>query len=255
MQFVDKKVCGKKRKKMETKFKFKKNDKVVVLTGAGISAESGLKTFRDHNGLWENHRVEQVATPEAFRADPELVWKFYKQRYFQLPEVKPNPGHFALKKLEDYLEENFFIITQNVDGLHYLVGNERVLEMHGSLRRSFCSKCKTKYKMKEIDLSPEVPKCEKCGGFIRPDIVWFGEMPYFLDEIDEILRKADYFLVVGTSGTVYPAAQFLNIAKYNGAFTIGVNLDKPLNVDFIDEFHQGKSGEILPKLVDLWIGK
>ncbi|MCK4312827.1 MAG: NAD-dependent deacylase [Candidatus Cloacimonetes bacterium] len=238
---------------MKTALKFKKEDKVVVLTGAGISAESGLKTFRDNDGLWENHRVEEVATPQAFQSDPRLVWKFYKLRYFQLSEVKPNPGHFALKKLEDFLGKNFFIITQNVDGLHQQAGNERVLEMHGSLRNCFCIKCKTKYKMKDIDLTPDIPSCDKCGGAVRPDVVWFGEIPYFLNEIDEIIKKADYFLVVGTSGVVYPAAQFLYIAKMRGAKTIGANLEAPENMHFIDEFHQGKSGEILPELVDLWI--
>ncbi len=238
---------------MKTNIKLNKTDKLVVLSGAGISAESGLKTFRDNNGLWENHRVEEVATPEAFRSNPKMVWRFYKQRYFQLAEVHPNPGHFALKKLEDFLGKNFFIITQNVDGLHYLAGNKRVLEMHGSLRKCFCSKCFQKYEMKEVDLSPIIPICEKCKGNLRPDIVWFGEMPHFLNEIDEILKKADYFLIVGTSGVVYPAAQFLYIAKHYGAKTIGVNLTKPENVRLIDEFYQGKAGEILPELVEEWI--
>ena len=238
---------------MISKFRINKEDRLVVLTGAGISAESGLKTFRDNNGLWENHRVEEVATPEAFRSNPEMVWRFYKQRYFQLAEVHPNPGHFALKKLEDFLKQNFFIITQNVDGLHFQAGNNRVLEMHGSLRKCFCSKCFQKYEMQEIDLSPDVPVCEKCKGNLRPDIVWFGEMPHFLNEIDEILKKADYFLVVGTSGVVYPAAQFLSIARHYGAKTIGVNLAEPENVRMIDEFRQGKAGEILPGLVEEWM--
>ena len=240
---------------MISKFRINKENRLVILTGAGISAESGLKTFRDNNGLWENHRVEEVATPEAFRSNPEMVWRFYKQRYFQLAEVHPNPGHFALKKLEDFLKQNFFIITQNVDGLHFQAGNNRVLEMHGSLRKCFCSKCFQKYEMQEIDLSPDVPVCEKCKGNLRPDIVWFGEMPHFLNEIDEILKKADYFLVVGTSGVVYPAAQFLSIARHYGAKTIGVNLAEPENVRMIDEFRQGKAGEILPGLVEEWMSE
>ncbi len=238
---------------MNSKIKLKKTDKFVILSGAGISAESGLKTFRDNNGLWENHRVEEVATLGAFRSNPEMVWKFYKQRYFQLAEVFPNPAHFALSRLENFLKENFCIITQNVDGLHSKAGNKRVLEMHGSLRKCFCSKCSQKYKMKDIDLTPNIPACKKCNGNLRPDIVWFGEMPQFLDEIDAVLQKADYFLVAGTSGIVYPAAQFLYIAGHYGAKTIGVNLAKPENILLIDEFHQGKAGEILPGLVEDWI--
>ena len=240
---------------MNSKFKFEQEDKVVVLTGAGISAESGLKTFRDNNGLWEEHRVEEVATPYAFQKDPEMVWRFYKQRCFQLDEVKPNPGHYALNKLEKYLRKNFFIITQNIDGLHQQAGNERVLEMHGSLQNCFCSKCHIHFKMKKVDLDPIVPKCESCGGALRPDIVWFGELPYFLDEIDKILKKVKYFLVVGTSGSVQPAASLVYIAKRYGAVTIGVNLAEPENMLYIDEFHKGRSGEILPELVNFWIGK
>ena len=237
---------------MKTNYKFSIEDKIVILSGAGISAESGLKTFRDHDGLWENHRVEDVATPEAFRVNPGMVWDFYKQRYFQLAEVKPNNGHLALKKLENFSGKNLNIITQNIDGLHQQAGNERVLEMHGSLRKCFCIKCRQKYLMNEIDLISEIPLCKKCGGKLRVDVVWFGEMPHFLDKIDVILRQADYLIVVGTSGTVYPAAQFLNMAKHFGATTIGINLEKPLNVSFIDEFHQGKSGELLPDLVIEW---
>ncbi len=238
---------------MKTKFRFTKEDKVVVLTGAGISAESGLKTFRDNDGLWESHRVEEVATPQAFQKDPEMVWRFYKQRYFQLEEVKPNPGHFALKKLEDHLGKNFFIITQNVDGLHQKAGNERVLEMHGSLHDCFCTKCSTRFRMKDINLTPDIPLCPECEGSLRPDIVWFGEIPYYMKEIDAILKNINYFLVIGTSGTVQPAASFLYLAKMNRANTIGVNLAEPENMLFINEFHKGRSGELLPELVDLWL--
>ncbi len=238
---------------MKTKFKFKKNERLFILTGAGISAESGLRTFRDNNGLWENYRVEQVATPQAFKRDPGMVWRFYKERYSQLKKAKPNAGHFAIKKLEDFFQENFFLVTQNVDGLHLTAGNKKVLEMHGSLHKCFCTRCKTRYKFEDIDLSQNIPGCLNCEGQLRPDIVWFGEMPYFLDEINKILSKTDYFLVVGTSGVVYPAAQFLYIAKNYGADTIGINLEEPDNMQFIDEFHKGKSGDLLPKLVDLWI--
>ncbi|HHE64922.1 MAG: NAD-dependent protein deacylase [Candidatus Cloacimonadota bacterium] len=238
---------------IETNFKFTKKDKVIILTGAGISAESGLKTFRDNNGLWENHRVEEVATPQAFARNPEMVWKFYKQRYSQLEEVAPNPGHFALKELEDFCDNNFMLITQNIDGLHSTAGNKRVLEMHGSLHDCYCSKCNAAFKMKDINLNVMVPKCSDCGGDLRPDIVWFGEIPYYLNEIDLLLKNVNYFIVVGTSGVVQPAASFLYLARMNGARTIGVNMEAPENMMFIDEFHQGASGEILPKLVKLWI--
>ncbi|HCX72643.1 MAG TPA: NAD-dependent protein deacylase [Candidatus Cloacimonas sp.] len=237
---------------MQTKYKFNPENKLVVLTGAGISAESGLKTFRDNNGLWENHNVEEVATPQGFRQNPKMVWRFYKDRYNQLKNVKPNPGHYALVDLENYLQDNFTLITQNVDGLHLVAGNKNVLEMHGSLRKSLCSKCNTYYDMESIDLDVPIPRCERCGGNLRPDVVWFGEIPYFLDEIELKLRSADFFMVVGTSGVVYPAAQFLQLAKIFGTNTIGINLVAPENVRLLDEFHRGKAGEILPQLVKLW---
>jgi len=239
---------------IETKFKFNKSDVVIVLTGAGISAESGLKTFRDNDGLWETHNVEEVASPLAFKRDPEMVWKFYKQRFFQLNEVSPNPGHLALKELEDFLGINFMIITQNVDDLHQQAGTNRILEMHGSLRNCFCTKCGENFKMSDLDLNPSIPLCVKCGESLRPDVVWFGEIPYYMNEIDLILKQADYFLVIGTSGSVQPAASLAYIARMNGAKTIGINLDPPENVMFIDEFHLGRAGEILPKLIKKWIG-
>lgn len=238
---------------MKTKYKLSKDSKLVVLTGAGISAESGIKTFRDNDGLWENHNVEEVATPQGFEQDPKLVWRFYKARYKQLSSVKPNAGHYALVELENYLQDNFTLITQNVDNLHLTVGSSSVLEMHGSLRTCFCNSCNSYYEMDEINLEEEIPICSKCGGELRPNVVWFGEMPYYLDKIETKLRSADYFLVVGTSGIVYPAAQFLQLAKIFGANTVGVNLAPPENVALLDEFHQGKAGEILPELVKLWI--
>ena len=237
---------------MKPNIRIKPENKVCVLTGAGISAESGLKTFRDNDGLWENHRVEDVATPEAFSEDPEMVWKFYKQRYFQAQTVKPNPGHEALVEMEKNLGKNFLLITQNVDGLHTIAGNKNVLEMHGALRNCFCSSCGTKYEMKDIELSTLVPVCPSCSGKLRPDIVWFGEMPYFLEQTDSTLRDIDYFIVIGTGGTVYPAAQFLIIAKHYGAKTIGVNKEKPANFGAIDLYYEGKAGEVLPELVKGW---
>lgn len=213
-------------KVINTNFTLSKNDKLVVLTGAGVSAESGLKTFRDNNGLWENHKVEDVATPQAFIRNPIMVWKFYKQRFMQLSNVKPNTGHYALCKLEEYLKDNFTLITQNVDGLHHLAGSKNVLEMHGSLSKSVCTKCNQEMHMKDVDLSVDLPICSECGGELRPKVTWFGEVPYHLDNIFRSLQEADYFLVLGTSGTVYPAAQFVAIAKSQNAKTICVNLTK-----------------------------
>ncbi|MCK4357144.1 MAG: NAD-dependent deacylase [Candidatus Cloacimonetes bacterium] len=233
--------------------RFSKSDRIVVLTGAGISAESGLKTFRDSDGLWENYRVEDVATPQAFHRNPELVWEFYKQRYEQLKTAKPNPAHFTLKKLEDFAQTNFSLITQNVDGLHFQAGNNNVLEMHGSILRCFCVKCRNNYPISDVDLEKPIPFCEKCKGMLRPDVVWFGEIPYHLEKINILLQKADYFIIIGTSGVVYPAAGFLQTAKYYGAMTIGINREKPANYYLIDKFYLGKAGEVLPKLVDEWI--
>ncbi|MCB5235221.1 MAG: NAD-dependent deacylase [Candidatus Cloacimonetes bacterium] len=223
--------------------------KYLILTGAGISAESGIRTFRDNDGLWEDHDVNEVASIDGYRRNPELVWRFYKARYAQSMEVSPNPGHYALVELEKALGDNFHIITQNVDALHIRAGNQRVIEMHGSLQDCFCESCDTHYKMADIDLSLARPLCPKCTGFLRPDIVWFGEIPYKMEQIEALLRKCDLFMVIGTSGVVYPAAGLVMTAKYLGAKTIAVNLEKPDNLSFIDEFHQGKSGEILPKLI------
>ncbi len=225
------------------------NSKVSVLTGAGISAESGIKTFRESGGLWENYRIDQVATPGAFKDNPKLVWEFYKERYRNALEAEPNQGHFALVDLEENRKDKFWLITQNIDGLHRKAGSQNLLEMHGRLDMCFCISCKKHYQLDEIDLASDIPLCPKCGGMLRPDIVWFGEVPYFLEEIENSLRNCNFFIVVGTSGLVYPAAGFVLTAKYFGAQTIGVNLDAPANKEQFDYFFQGKAGDILPELV------
>ncbi|MCL2063917.1 MAG: NAD-dependent deacylase [Candidatus Cloacimonetes bacterium] len=230
--------------------KINQRDFLMILTGAGISAESGIKTFRDSDGLWENHRVEDVATPEGFKQNPKLVWKFYKERYFQSLEVNPNLGHEALVELENRFKDNFLLVTQNVDGLHTRAGSKRVIEMHGTLNTCFCTKCKKKYTMSEVDLEQEIPPCLACEKPLRPDIVWFGEMPYQMDEIYAALDKTTVFMTIGTSGNVYPAAYFIAQARQRGARTIGVNLAEPENSSYIDFFFQGKAGDILPKMVE-----
>ncbi len=230
-----------------------KDTKMVVLTGAGVSAESGLKTFRDSDGLWENHPVTEVATPQAYQRDPAMVWRFYKERWKQARQALPNPAHDALARLEDWLGDNFKLITQNVDGLHSRAGNKNVIEMHGSLENGLCNSCGKRSPMDSIDLQPEIPSCPNCGSGLRPDIVWFGEMPYRMQEIDRLLQSCDVFMVVGTSGVVYPAAGFVMTAAYLGAKTLAVNLEAGEMPHFVDEFHQGKAGELLPTLVDTWI--
>ncbi|MDY0151143.1 MAG: NAD-dependent deacylase [Candidatus Cloacimonas sp.] len=232
---------------------FSPKTKVVALTGAGISAESGIRTFRESGGLWESHRVEDVATPQGFEINPSLVWEFYRQRLQQSQKALPNPAHYALVDLENYLGSNFCLITQNVDGLHSRAGSKMPLEMHGSLYSCYCTNCRSKYAMEDINHSVKIPVCEKCGAPLRPDIVWFGEIPYNLFDIENALKHCEHLIIIGTSGTVYPAAGFVMTAKLMGANTIAINLDKPDNLSFIDEFHQGKSGDILPKLVKQWI--
>ncbi len=227
--------------------------RVVVLTGAGISAESGLRTFRDSDGLWEGHRVEQVATPEGFDLSPDLVWDFYKQRYQNALAAEPNAGHHALAEMERKLGTNFQLITQNVDGLHRRAGNKNVYEMHGTLDNCYCVKCSQKYDLRQIDLSQDLPLCRKCSGLLRPDVVWFGEVPYHLEEIFKMLQRCNLFIVVGTSGMVYPAAGFVMSAKYSGAKTVGINLEKPNNLAHFDYFYEGKSGQWLPALVKHWL--
>ena len=210
--------------------------KVVVLTGAGVSAESGIKTFRDNDGLWENYRIEDVATPQAWQADPELVWKFYQARRRQMKEVGPNPAHEALAKLESELDD-FTLITQNVDDLHERGGSHSVIHMHGRL---------------------ETLRCEKCcveASRVRPDIVWFGEMPMQMDEIYNAIESCDLFIVVGSSGHVYPAAGLANAARLVGAQTILVNYEMPINGYDFDEIHLGKAGEKLPGLVESWLAE
>jgi NAD-dependent deacetylase len=227
---------------------------MVVLTGAGISAESGLRTFRDGGGLWENHRVEDVATPEAFKKDPRLVWRFYKERWRQSLQAEPNAGHKALVELEGFLGDGFSLVTQNVDNLHRRAGSQRLIEMHGNLNQCFCTHCASRYELSRLDLDPPLPLCAECGEPLRPDIVWFGEIPYQLARIEKLIKACDLFLMVGTSGVVYPAAGFVMTAKYFGARTLAVNLDHTSNRGYVDDFRYGKAGEILPSLVGEWIG-
>ena len=227
---------------------------VVVLTGAGISAESGVRTFRDNDGLWENHRVEDVATPEAWVSDQSLVWSFYQARRNQLLEVVPNPAHFALAQLESKTE-SLTLITQNVDDLHERGGSESVIHMHGRLQTLRCEATGlSEVRMGEHDLGGDFVLCNCCAvsSRMRPDIVWFGEVPMEMDVIYREVENCDVFIVIGSSGHVYPAAGLVNLANSNDAHTILVNLELPINGGDFDEAHIGKAGEILPDLVEIW---
>jgi NAD-dependent deacetylase len=196
---------------------------IVILTGAGISAESGLPTFRDANGLWEGHRVEEVATPEAFERDPETVLRFYNLRRAALATVKPNPAHQAIAHLQKKYAGQVTLITQNVDDLHERGGSEEVMHMHGYLLKTLCNHCRATWEWNAELVVGET--CSTCGvsGTVRPDIVWFGEMPYHMEKIEAALASADLFVAIGTSGQVYPAAGFVAMTRYNGADTLEIN--------------------------------
>lgn len=227
------------------------SDRMFVMTGAGVSAESGIPTFRGQDGLWEGHRLEDVATPEGFARDPELVWRFYSMRRSVAASCLPNPGHVALAQLEKTLGGSYSLCTQNVDALHEGAGSRKVLHMHGQLFESRCSNddCLTaEFHDNGIYMrKSEIPLC-KCGELIRPNIVWFGEMPMFMDVIVPAVEQCSVFLTVGSSGAVYPAAGFAQIARRNGAKSIYVGLEPPLNAKMFDQIILGPSGERLPRL-------
>jgi NAD-dependent deacetylase len=222
---------------------------VLVLTGAGISAESGLQTFRDSDGLWEGHRPEDVATPEAFLADPEMVQRFYDERRAQVAAAEPNAAHRALAELEHALGDDFLLVTQNIDDLHERAGSRRVLHMHGRIKAARCTECgKSTYWEGTLVDEPPCPYCSQRA--LRPDVVWFGEVPYGLDEIDLTLRRTRVFVSIGTSGNVYPAAGFAAFAKAVGAHTVELNMEPSLGIDDFEEHHHGPATEVVPAWVD-----
>lgn len=230
--------------------KIKASARVVVLTGAGISQESGVPTFRGADGLWKSFRAEDLATPEAFHRDPVLVWKWYDWRRGLIKPLLPNPGHYALVDLEKRIP-GFSLVTQNVDGLHRVAGNSDPIEMHGTIWRVRCLECRKTFENREVPMSI-LPKCEACGGLLRPDVVWFGES---LDEkilyrIYSLLQKTQVMLIVGTSAMVQPAASFGLVAKRAAnAFVAELNRSRTHQSSLFDISIQGKAGELLPQLV------
>ena len=232
--------------------RLKADDRLFVLTGAGISAESGLATFRGSGGLWNGYRVEEVATPEAWQADPELVWRFYSMRRRDAMAAEPNEAHRALAEIERRMGERFFLCTQNVDDLHERGGSQRVHHMHGTLFQSRCVRCDEPFAdRRHYESMQELPVCERCGSAVRPHIVWFGEIPLDMDRIYRELAHSTVLLVVGTSGAVYPAAGLVNIAGQHGIRTVYVGPEEPQNADAFDEILLGTATEIVPRLVPL----
>lgn len=229
------------------------SDRIFVLTGAGISAESGLPTFRASDGLWAGHRVEDVCTPEALELNPALVWQFYSERREQGAKAEPNPAHVALAELEAQVGDRFFLCTQNVDDLHERAGSKRLVHMHGELAKSRCEgECgrppvEDHAVYKNLD---EVGRCA-CGARLRPHIVFFGEIPMEMDRIQREIARATLMVVVGTSGSVYPAANFVHWARQGGARTVYVGPEPPLNAHAFTNVVEGNAGAVLPGLFEV----
>lgn len=222
---------------------------IVVLTGAGISAESGVPTFRDANGLWEGHEVTDVATPEGFAANPDLVHSFYDTRRRLLADVQPNPAHLALARLEATYDGELVIVTQNIDDLHERAGSHSVVHMHGRLRSALCTDCGGQSPW-DGDLADR-PSCPSCGRpALRPDVVWFGEIPYDMEYIQQALAACDEFVSIGTSGAVYPAAGFMSFAAATGARTLEINLEPSAGSTGFDQSRRGPAGILVPEWVD-----
>lgn len=236
---------------------------VLVLTGAGVSAESGIPTFRSAGGLWQSYPVEKVASPAGFAEDPALVWRFYSERRAQASTCAPNPGHHALVRLEEQLGDRFLLATQNVDNLHRRAGSRRLVELHGNLFMSRCSRCdRAPFEDETIYDEKKLPACGHChakGSFalLRPHIVWFGEMldPADLERVEDFMGRASkarfVFIAAGTSGAVYPAAGFVNTARRVGAETWLVNAERADNTARFEHFVMGASGRVLPELFDV----
>ncbi len=226
--------------------------RVVILTGAGISAESGIRTFRGADGLWEGPRIEDVASPQGFQRDPQTVYRFYNERRAQLlqPDIQPNAAHHALARLEEHLADHFLLVTQNIDDLHKRAGSKRILPMHGELRKTRCDACHAVPDFDDgFDDATNCPACNTAG-HLRPHVVWFGEMPLYMDDIYQALMQCDVFAAIGTSGHVYPAAGFVELAGRAGAQTIEINLEQSAVHSAFDDARYGPATEQVPAWVD-----
>lgn len=223
-------------------------NKIVILTGAGISAESGIQTFRAADGLWENHRIEDVATPEAFIRDPELVHHFYNERRKHLLNgIQPNAAHLAIAEFAKQFDGSVTLITQNIDDLHQRAGSTQVFPMHGELLKIRCKKTNTIFDISEDSHPQETCPCCKQAGNLRPHIVWFGEMPLYMETIEQALCQCKLFIAIGTSGNVYPAAGFFQTAKYYHAHTVELNLEPSTIGSQFDEKIYGPATEVVPE--------
>jgi len=223
---------------------------IVVLTGAGISAESGISTFRDPDGIWSKVDYREVATPQGFAADPGRVHEFYNWRRRNVLAVEPNAAHFALARLEREFAGDFLLVTQNVDSLHERAGSTKLIHMHGQHDRALCAGCRARSAWDgDMSLASHCPACGRAG-HMRPDVVWFGETPYRMDEIYDALSDCDLFISIGTSGNVYPAAQFVEGARAAGARTVELNLEPSAGIRHFGEAVHGRATEIVPAFVD-----
>ncbi len=233
----------------ELKTRLDRSSAITILTGAGISADSGVPTFRGKEGLWNNYRPEELASPEAFDRDPRLVWQWYNWRRELLATKQPNPAHHALVALEQR-GGDFRLITQNVDGLHALAGSQHMLEMHGNIWKVRCVPCGQVTVNRDVPIAIP-PHCPTCQGLLRPHIVWFGESldPVVLQKSTEALRQCEVLLIIGTSGVVYPAASFGEVAKEHGAFVAELNLDPTPHSDFVDLAIHGSAKDLVPQLL------
>ncbi|MGH1371228.1 MAG: Sir2 family NAD+-dependent deacetylase [Cellvibrionaceae bacterium] len=224
-----------------------KKQNIVVLTGAGVSAESGIKTFRAADGLWEDHRVEDVATPEAFDRNRALVQRFYNQRRSQLLDgIEPNLAHHALADYERRHQGQFTLVTQNIDNLHEQAGSNNLLHMHGEILKARCQNTQEVFDCREDINDASYCTCCHSSNTLRPHIVWFGEMPLYMTQIESALTRCDLFVSIGTSGSVYPAAGFFQLAKHAGAHTVELNLEPSANSDHFDETHYGLGSDVVP---------
>ena len=227
---------------------------IVILTGAGISAESGVDTFRDKDGIWSRVNVEDVATPQGFMRNPAMVHDFYNERRAGLAGVKPNLAHHALARLEQAFAGDFLIVTQNIDDLHEQAGSQKIIHMHGELKRALCASCGMRCDAEgDLSLDTTCPHCRSIG-YMRPDVVWFGEMPYAMDRIRDALRSCDLFISIGTSGNVYPAAGFAAQAHALGAHTVELNFEPSRKGDLFAESAYGRATDVVPAYVAKLLG-